>query len=259
MNTLPILAIFKESMLAPMRNPIAAVKTFLLIIIALIFISFLLGLLVPFIRHIPIFIVIILVIVTVFGILTLTAYIFNHWIRIGAYGASDAAWQGGGGMKAAFINGIKLLFISILIGVVAIVFGLLLKAVGLASAAPDFTGMSLSDLSEIYKIVLDNTGSAANIITIAMYCAVYSFFSANLTQTALNSDREGIENYYVKDFAIILMLIYAVQIGAVLTGLLVGSFALTALLALVTSLWIMFAVPAAHGIRYNYCVHMQAK
>ena len=84
--------------------------------------------------------------------------------------------------------------------------------------------------------------------------AIYSSFSANLTQTALHSTQEGLEHPHTTDFAIVLILLYAVYLVPVTIVALTGSDALTYLLGGVFGLHLMTTVPVAHGLRFRICV-----
>ncbi len=194
-------------------------------------------------------IIALITIVALFTALVFFAHIFNYWVTLAAYGADAAKWsfkEGRG--NAAFVNAVKLLLISILIAIVNAVVIMFLSALGLA---PGFAEqMAATDVSDSML-----SGFAANLIGIVIGSAVYSLFSANLTQTAIMSTDEGLEHPHVVDFAIVLVLLYAVYFLPTVVAALSGSDALVYLVSLLLTLHLMFTIPIAHGLRYRYCWH----
>ncbi len=122
-----------------------------------------------------------------------------------------------------------------------------LSAVGLAPSFSD--QVAITDVTESILTTL-----TSSIIMVVVSCIVYSVFSANLTQTALRSNAEGLEHPHNVDFAIVLVLLYAIYLVPTVVAALTGSVVLTYIVSLVFVLHLMFTVPVAHGLRYRICV-----
>ncbi len=180
-------------------------------------------------------------------VLFITAHIFNYWVNLAVYGKEQARWSfSEGRFSAALINGLKLLLIGILIGLISVAVTFALSSIGLA---PSFgEQMAITDVTESITSTFTST-----IIMAIVSCVVYSIFSANLTQTALRSDAEGLEHPHNVDFAIVLVLLYALYLIPTVIAALTGSIALTYIVSLVFILHLMFTVPIAHGLRYKVC------
>jgi len=182
------------------------------------------------------------------AVLFFAAHIFNYWVNLAAFGTSHARWSfSDGRFSAAIVNGLKLLLISILIGLINAAVTFVLSSVGLAPSFSEQIG--IIDITESILATL-----TSSIIMVVVSCIVYSIFSANLTQTALRSNAEGLEHPHNVDFAVVLMLLYAIYLIPTVIAALTGSTALTYAIGLVFVLHLMFTVPIAHGLRYRVCV-----
>lgn len=181
-------------------------------------------------------------------VLFIAAHIFNYWVNLAVYGKEQARWSfSDGRLSAALVNGLKLLLIGILIGLISVAVTFALSSIGLA---PSFSEqMVITDVTE--SITSTFTSS---IIMAVVSCIVYSIFSANLTQTALSSDAEGLEHPHNVDFAIVLVLLYALYLIPTVIAALTGSIVFTYIVSMVFVLHLMFTVPVAHGLRYRICV-----
>lgn len=171
------------------------------------------------------------------------AWIFNMWIRFGAFGANGAFFRPvSAGLKAACVTALKLFFIAILLVIVGLVAVLILAAIGI---------IDLNAAQEVAQPTL-TSALTLNLVTLAVISGVYSMFSSNLTHTALGSDSEEIGPPHVLEFALVLFVldaflviplvffqIYA-PVWAVLTFQLIGG------------VWITAAIPLAHGVRYDW-------
>lgn len=180
------------------------------------------------------------------------AHIFNYWVRLSAFGEEDAAFETkGDALKAAFINMVKFILIAILIGLVSAVVQFVLSSVGLTdSFSEQMAKATAGDMAGQLR-----GGLLSTFTSMIVSCLIYSLFSANLTQTAVGNEREGLEHPHTVDFAIVLLLLYSVlMVPVILTGL-AGWLFIMAGFQYVLGLYIMFAVPAAHGLRYNLCIH----
>ncbi len=78
-------------------------------------------------------------------------------------------------------------------------------------------------------------------------------FSANLTYTALQSSTEGMENPYVTDFGVVLIMLYAVFVIPSAIAAFSDIAVLFWVVQFVVGFYITFAIPAAHGVRYRFC------
>ena len=257
MNSMPVLPVVKEALQAPLKNRKAMIFSLLIILAwgAVVAVMAFFAVWVLQSGNKGIFGLGVLVFLVVS--LMFLAYFFNFWVRIGAFGYENSSWPDGGGVKAALVNGIKMLLIALLIGVVAVILNIVLTVAGLVEQPSIDVGDGSLDPAILFETIRQETMkgvTAAMIIMSAVYCIIYSLFSANLTQTALGSDREGFEHHYVKDFAIVLMVIYAVYLLAVFVGSLTGSIFIAMMLNVIVSFYISMAIPFAHGIRYRFCI-----
>ena len=196
------------------------------------------GLLPLFVAYIP----------AMFIMLIFAAQVFNYWVTLAAFGQEEAKWSWSEKrFSAAVVNALKLLLLGILLAIVSFVVTSMLSALGLA---PSFTEqMQMEDITKSVSATITST-----LIMAVASCAVYSLFSANLTQTALRSNAEGLDHPYNVDFAIVLMLLYAIYLVPTTIAALTGSQGLTYLVSFVFLIHLMFTVPIAHGLRYRVCV-----
>lgn len=186
--------------------------------------------------------------VAVAAALVFVAHIFNYWVSLAAFGKGEARWSfAEGRFAAAVTNGLKLLLISFLILLINVAVTFVLSGLGLVPSFSEQLG--ITDITE--SILAPLTGS---IIMVVISCIVYSMFSANLTQTALRSDAEGLEHPHNVDFAVVLVMLYAFYLVPTVIAALTGSAALTYLVSFPLTVHFMFTVPIAHGLRYRVCV-----
>lgn len=177
------------------------------------------------------------------------AHIFNFWVNLAAHGRDDAHWSfTDGRFASAAVNMLKFVFIGILIGVINLVLVLILSALGL--------GPSLAEQAAATGGYTDSvlSGLTTTIISVIVASAVYSLFSANLTQTALHSGKEGLEHPHIVDFAIVLVLLYAIYLVPTVLFALAGLEVMTLIVSLLFGLYMLFTIPFAHGLRYRICV-----
>ena len=178
-------------------------------------------------------------------------HVFNYWVRLAAFGAEGAKFPSlKKAAQAAFINTLKFLLIGLLIVLVSTVLTFVLNALGLAPSFGDQmqTAAEGDAVRQVKESFLSTLG------TTVISCFVYSLFSANLTQTAVGDDQEGLEHPHTVDFAVVLIILYAFVIIPTLIAAFLSS---TVLLAIVQSgfgAYVLFTVPAAHGLRYRICV-----
>lgn len=171
------------------------------------------------------------------------AWIFNMWIRFGAFGKAGAFFPTAGeSIQAALITALKLLLIGVVLGLVVLTAFVILAAVGLVSLDPDAVADGQTLVSAI----------SSNLIFLAVVSGVYSLFSSNLTQTAIGSSREEIGPPSVADFAIVLFLINALFIIPILIVQEILPVVMVLILQLIGSIWTTSAVPLAHGLRYDW-------
>jgi len=180
------------------------------------------------------------------------AHIFNYWVRLSAFGEDGAAFETKkAALRAAFINMVKFILIAVLIGLVSAVVQFVLSAVGLTDSFSDqMSKAAAGDISGQLR-----GGLLSTFTSMAISCLIYSLFSANLTQTAVGNEHEGLEHPHTVDFAIVLLLLYLVLMVPVIISGLAGWLFIMAGFQYVLGFYIMFAVPAAHGLRYNICIH----
>jgi len=177
------------------------------------------------------------------------AHIFNFWVRAGAFGIDGAKEPYQGKFSAAVVNALKFLFITILLVVVGIFVSSVFGMLGLTATFSEQMEISASgDLSAATRAGLLN-----QIISSLLSAGIYSYFSANLTRTALGSEREGMQHPHTLDFGIVLILLYAVIFVPVTIAGLMGLETATLVLNFALGIFIMLAVGVAHGLRYRVC------
>lgn len=186
--------------------------------------------------------------IAMFFVLVVTAHIFNFWVNLAAYGRDEARWSfADGRFSTAMVNGVKFFFIGILIGIVQLVVTLALASFGLSASLAEQAAITSYSAGVM-------AGLSGTIIGVIVTSGVYSAFSANLTQTALKSDAEGMEHPHTVDFAIVLVLLYALYLVPTVVFALSGSDVMTIIGGVIFGLYLMFTVPVAHGLRYRICV-----
>lgn len=192
-----------------------------------------------------------MLLIPVFGILLLmaTSHLFNVGVRVGAYGKEGARFGSvGEALGAAGVNSLKFFFIFLLLALISFV---IISVFAVLGIGPSFQEQAAAgaDLAASTRATMLN-----NIVVVLVSCVIYSLFSANLTQTALRSDSEGMSHPHTVDFAIVLVLLYAVTMVPVTLAGLAGSMVLMQSLNVVLGLLVAIAVGVAHGIRYRICM-----
>ncbi|WP_417463433.1 hypothetical protein [Kordiimonas sp.] len=267
MQRLPILDIVKQSFALPFSRPVEFFKTIglfvgvgILAVIAAMIVGMASGLspevmmtiqervangdLSAFAAMIP------ALLVMVVFIMMAAAYIFNFWVRAGAFGFEHARITPfGSAMSAAFVNGLKFVLIAILLGIVSFVVISILSTLGLTSSFSEQMASALGD----DLAAATRAGMLNQIVSLVVGSIIYSLFSANLTQTAMRTDDEGLTHPHTVDFAVVLILIYLVLLVPVTLAGLMGSMLLSTVFNLVLGIFISFAIGVAHGIRYRLC------
>lgn len=272
MKQIPILAVVKESLTMPLYTPVPFLKALgILLAVAILFVVMMMtvggmnaqmmsqmfspgagdtaqtaetigAMTAALLFGIPTFLVLAMLAM---------AHLFNVGVRAGAMGAKHAGFDTfGQALGAAAVNGIKFFLIALVIGVISLIIMTILTAVGLG---PDLMNAAAqSDIATATREML-----LANIIVVLVSCAIYSIFSANLTHSALKSDREGLKHPHTVDFAIVLILLYAVLLVPTTLAGLAGSMMAVQVLNFILGLFVAVAVGVAHGVRYRVCVAEQ--
>lgn len=198
--------------------------------------------------------------VTVLLLLTMmgpvSAYLFNYWVRFGAFGAEGAGFPSTIAMVSAlFVNMVKFLLIFFLIGLVSFI---TMWVLGMIGIGPDSTEQAAIAASGDLRAATQ-AGFVQEIILLAVFCVIYSLFSANLTQTALKSEQEGMSHPHTIDFSIVLFLLYlAAFIPGAIAGLL-NSWTLSIGVDLTIGVYIGLTIAVAHGLRYSICLNDSAQ
>ena len=179
-----------------------------------------------------------------------TAYIFNQWVRFGAYGADGIKFPTrGAAVSAALVNMLKFFLIFLLIGIVVVVVIFVMNAIGVG---PDLTDVQASSNGDLAAMTANQF--ITSLVTTLLICIIYSLFSTNLTQTAVKSDKEGLEHPHTMDFTIVLFLLYMVSfIPGTLAGL-TGSWVLSLVVSATIGFFVFVSVAVAHGLRFSICV-----
>jgi len=270
MQKFPILAVVKEALALPIKHPAEMAKTFGLLVAGVFGVSILVGVLGGILGATGMMSsgenmvqqmeqgnfarmggMLLLGLIMVIAIFWIVAYVFNYWVRLGAYGHDGAALRPlGKAWGAAGVNMVKMFLITILLALVTLVVWYVLHLFGLVPSLMDQMRMGAEgDISHAAR-----GGLASNIVTTIITCVVYSVFSANLTQTALASDKEGFDHPHTIDFAVVLMLLYAIVLIPMTLAGMSGSMALLMLVVYVVEFYVMLAIATAHGLRYRICV-----
>jgi len=188
-----------------------------------------------------------------FVLLGISAYIFNYWVRFATFGEERASFSSlGRAASAAAINGLKFILIFFLVGLVSFVINFVLSSFGLSRGIMEQA--AITDMTDQYL-----AGFTFNIIAVVVTCFAYSAFSANLTQTAIGSDEEGMEHPHTIDFAVVLLLVYSTLVIPLIIAAFIGSDGLFMAVQYILGLLILFAIPAAHGLRYRICMAENVK
>ncbi|MBL4836079.1 MAG: hypothetical protein JKY34_00760 [Kordiimonadaceae bacterium] len=178
-------------------------------------------------------------------------HVFNYWVRLAAFGVEGAKFSSfKKAAQAAFINTLKFLLIGLLIGLISTVLTFVLNTLGLVPSFGD--QMQTAMEGDTVRLVKDTF--LYSLSTSVISCFVYSLFSANLTQTAVGDDQEGLEHPHTVDFAVVLIILYAFVIIPTLIAAFLNSTVLLAIVQYGFGAYVLFTVPAAHGLRYRICV-----
>lgn len=171
------------------------------------------------------------------------AWVFNMWIRYGAFGRSGAFFdRAGESIVAAIVTALKMFFILILLAIVVMVFFLIITGLGILTVSD---AANLESASIVMAVTI-------NLVAVAVISGVYSLFSSNLTQTAIGSQVEEVGPPHVLEFAIVLFILEAIFLVPLIilqSAMLVW---LTVIFQLVAGVWITAAIPLAHGVRYDW-------
>ncbi len=188
-------------------------------------------------------------------IVGMIAHIFNYWVRSAAFGPENAKFPSfKTAFSAASVNMIKFLLIGILTVIISLVVTFVLNQFGLSpSFAEQMAAAETADIAE-----QTTSASLSSLIMAIVTCLVYSAFSANLTQTAIGSDHEGLEHPHNIDFAIVLLLIYAVALVPTLFAAYAGLSGVVMTIQIILGFYVVFSAAAAHGLRYQICAAEKA-
>jgi len=179
------------------------------------------------------------------------AYTFNYWVRFGAFGPENAGFESvGKAISATLVNMLKFFLIILLLGLVIAIAFFVMSAIGIGPGLQEVTDLSAeNDLRTLTLATL-----LPSIIYLVIVCVIYSLFSANLTRTALQSDKEGLEHPHTVDFAIVLFLLYLIVFVPVTLISLMNAFTIATIINYTLGLYIGFAIAVAHGLRYRLCI-----
>ena len=261
----PTVTVFKAALAAPVSKPVSLVKTILIIVVSAVvplFYAFSQGLTLEIVEQLsdpsntdlaaeyalPLLASYLLAAVTVGPAL---AYTFNYWVRFGAFGPDRTGFASvGNAVSATLINMLKFFLIILLLGLVVAVAFFVMAAIGIGPGLQEVTDLSAEgDISSLTLATL-----LPSIIYLVIICVIYSLFSANLTRTALQSDREGLEHPHTVDFAIVLFLLYLVVFIPVTIISLLNAFTIATIINYTLGLYIGFSIAVAHGLRYRLCI-----
>lgn len=241
---LPMRALVSESFASVYRNP------------DLVFAS--IGMTVGLVAFLAIVVPILGVLAGVAAIiigLAIVGFTFNIWARLGAYGRARVTDQKPLRIaQMAIFTGLKIVLIVLLIGVVQGAVGFVLESAGLSGTSVE---MPLNengglDMMNVPWADILSAGVATTVLSIVISCYGYSFFSANLTSTALDLPSDSsLTHSNVTDFAVVLILLYGAAYGVQVVVAFTGQDTAAAIAAFVSSLWATFAVAYAHGARYR--------
>ncbi len=257
-NNFPTIAVFKEAISLPLQFPKEVVKSFGLIALGLLA-SLILGMIGGFIgNQILAAILPMIIVILMLGIFI---HIFNRWVRIAGLGIERVEFSSlGDAVKAAAINAVKFFLIGVLIGIATYVLSAVATFLGVVAPIEAdmsiFTDPSSMTMSQFLNFMM--VGATSNItftiLQTMLACGIYSVFSSNLTNTALAADYEALTHPHNVDFGIVLFLVYLVFLVPSTLAAVMGFSYVWLALYVVLGFFIMFAVPAAHGVRFRCCL-----
>lgn len=275
MKQIPILAIVKASLTMPFSKPLEIFKALLLLVVSFFGMAFLMGVVMAATGFDPavmdqmaqqgssdaggqaeammsmMMVMLPAILIGMAVLMLVWAHIFNFWVRAGAFGVENAKFETfGKALSAAGINALKFFAVTLLLAVISFVAFFVLQALGLSVGFAKQMELAMAnDIAAATKAGLMN-----QIIMTVITCGVYSWISANLTQTAVGEDREGLEHPHTVDFAIVLFLLYVIVLVPQVLLSLLGNPILMTVVYWPMLLVIMLAIGVAHGIRYRICV-----
>lgn len=187
----------------------------------------------------------------IFAVVGTVAFIFNYWVRLAAFGPEGAKFPSfKAAVGAAAVNMVKFFLIGVLTIIISLVVTFVLSQFGLSpSLSEQMAAAETADMAE--QTV---SSSLSTLIMAIISCLVYSVFSANLTQTSIGSDHEGLEHPHTVDFAIVLFLIYAVVLIPTLLAAYAGFSGVVLTVQIILGFYVLFSAAAAHGLRYRICI-----
>lgn len=199
--------------------------------------------------------------------------LFNYFVRFGALGPMQA-YSGSVGktFSASFVNGIKFLFIFILLSLVMMVVLAVLSAFsgGIEGMAEGFMQNVLDSLEKGLSLSLLLKLIIFNLIIMIVMSLTYAFFSANLTKTALGDNVSEYETPHIVDFAVVLLIVYIVSAipqflvpqAKLVDGVLVSPsgvyYIIMSSLSIVTQILAFVVIAVAHGVRHRMCAPVEA-
>lgn len=210
----------------------------------------------------------IVVLIVILGIsLTISGVMFNYFIRLGALGPSLAFVKDNNFAKIGFLNGLKfipILLLSLLvISIVSAVLSML--GVKLTPEIPmDITIFKNEGFKAFYEHVKSvmppyNIGMAAdNLLSLVIISAIFSFFSANLSKTALGDDVSDYETPHTMDFAVVLLIINLVSFIPVTIFSLLQFENVAMGVSILAGFVVSSAIAIAHGVRHRMCAPAEA-
>lgn len=187
-----------------------------------------------------------------------TSMLFNYAVRLGGLGPVGAYPGFGTLLSTGVINGLKFIFITILLGIVVGIVAVVLSMFGLVQDPPQpVAGAGDSPMMAALTAAMVQSASLSEIfvtsILTLVICFVYAVFSANLTKTALQDEVSSYETPHTASFAMALFVIYvATQVPTYLFAAL--GMILPALIAsTVFSFISMLLIGISHGVRHRMC------
>ena len=183
-----------------------------------------------------------------FFVFLLIGWTFNFWVRYGAEGRDNVLPAGfKGSIGPALETGLKLFFISILLGIVAAVMFLIAGIFGIGVSIDEFATLAQMSAADMIR-----TMGVVYLLTFGVTCAVYSVFSSNLTKTAMGRADEEIGEPHVGEFAVVLFSIYVACYVPLVLIQLVAPAIVGAIVEYLMGILLIVVIPVAHGLRYDW-------
>lgn len=204
-------------------------------------------------------------ILVAFAMVTLFAGLFNYLVRLGALGPSRSFNSFKKMLSAAAVNGMKFIFISLILGVAVIIVSMVMAIFIPVETTADFDPASIKTLQDAitaYKAALKEQLTLSAIITSVIFTfvvsGIYAVFSANLTKTALDDTHSSYETPHTFDFALVLFILYMVNAGVQYLTILSGSTVLMFGGSFVIGYLSFALIAIAHGVRHRMCAPVEA-